>query len=157
MVKAVALINRLKSLCGLEKHEKNVLYFRSPRENFFETGQILRDLDFRLLTVSAIDWLKKNRLDVYFLVHDLKDNLYVKVTAEIPRDDPRIESLSSLWVNAAMHEREAWRLFGVVFEGNNMLKPLFLEGWTKPLPFRKDFNWIEYVEEKYGLKKCPEG
>jgi len=48
-----------------------------------------------------------------------------------------------------MHEHEAWELFKIIFKGNPMLKPLFLEEWNGPPPFRKDFNWREYVKEKY--------
>ena len=36
-----------------------------------------------------------------------------------------------------------WR--HIVFDGNKNLTPLFLEDWDGPPPFRKDFNWREYV------------
>jgi len=42
-----------------------------------------------------------------------------------------------------MHE-----LFGVEFEGNQDLAPLFLEDWDGPPPFRKDFDWRDYVRER---------
>ena len=44
--------------------------------------------------------------------------------------------------NAAMHERETWEMFGIKFRGNRMLKPLFLEDWRGPPPFRKDFDVV---------------
>jgi NADH:ubiquinone oxidoreductase subunit C len=46
-----------------------------------------------------------------------------------------------------MHEREVWELFGISFQGNTMLKPLLLEGWRGPYPFRKDFDWRKYAQE----------
>ena len=44
-------------------------------------------------------------------------------------------------------------MFGVKFEGNDDLSPLFLEDWLGPPPFRKDFDWRKYVREKYYDKK----
>ena len=40
-------------------------------------------------------------------------------------------------------------MFGVEFQGNPDLSPLFLEDWEGPPPFRKDFDWRAYVREKY--------
>ena len=84
----------------------------------------------------------------------MDENVYVKVATEISRDKPEIPSLSSLWPNAAMHERESWELFRIKFIGNDMLKPLFLEDWSGPPPFRKDFNWREYVKRTFKLSQA---
>ncbi|RLI40410.1 hypothetical protein DRO59_09385 [Candidatus Bathyarchaeota archaeon] len=62
----------------------------------------------RLLTVSVADWLEKGTFEVYFLVHNMIENIHVKVATEITRENPQIPSLSSFWPNAAMHERESW-------------------------------------------------
>jgi NADH-quinone oxidoreductase subunit C len=111
----------------------------------------------RLLTVSAVDWIEAGIYEVYFVVHNLNENVYIKVTTNIQRDDPRVPSLSEIWLNAAMHEREAWELFGIHFDGNAMLGPLFLEDWVGPPPFRKDFNWREYVKKNFDLSYAEEG
>lgn len=105
----------------------------------------------RLVTISAVDWLERGVLEVYFLAYSFDNNLYIKVATEVPRDNPSISSLSSLWENAEMHEREAWEMFGINFEGNNMLEPLFLEDQPRIPPFRKDFDWREEVKKEYGL------
>ena len=67
------------------------------------------------------------------------------------REKPVIESLGEIWENSLMHERECWEMFGIVFEWNNMLKPLLLEEWSGPPPFRKDFDSRKYVREVYGV------
>ena len=116
-------------------------------------AKYLKDHGFRrLLTVSAVDWIEQGNFEVYFIVHKLRGNLYVKVTTEIPRDNPVIPSLSELWPNAVAHERETWELFGIFFEGNKFLKPLFLENHIRISPFRKDFDWREYVRKAYFEK-----
>ena len=132
--------------------DENINYVRVSKPNYFQAAEYLRNQGFqRLLTISAVDWIERGTFEIYFLVHKLHENLYVKVATEIPRDNPTIPSLSKLWLNAAMHEREAWELFGVSFEGNQILKPLFLEDPVEIPPFRKDFNWREYVEKNYSL------
>ncbi len=128
------------------------------RDEYPEVARHLREEGYRrLLTVSAVDWIEEGCYEVYFLAHHLEDRAYVKVTTEIPRDSPTVPSLSAIWPNAAMHEREMWELFGINPEGNPMLEPLFLEDWIGPPPFRRDFNWREYVGRAFGLSEDEEG
>jgi NADH-quinone oxidoreductase subunit C len=143
-----ALKNKLKaSFQAVCKVKDGFLLVRIRRQSYVAVAEYLKKQGFsRLLTVSAIDWMDEDEFEVYFIVHSIEENLYVKASTRIPGSRPEIESLSSLWDNSSMHEREAWELFGITFKGNNMLKPLFLEGWTGPPPFLKNFNWREYVK-----------
>ena len=132
---------------------RNVNYLKVSKPNYLRAAKYLKDHGFhRLLTVSAVDWIEQEKFEVYFIAHKLRGNLYVKVTTIIPRDNPVIPSLSELWPNAAVHERETWELFGISFEGNKFLKPLFLEDHFEIPPFRKDFDWREYVRKAYFEK-----
>jgi len=148
------LLNNISKLfSGKYVIDEQIVYVKVNKDKYFEIARYLRDKGFnRLLTVSVIDWVRRGVFEVYFLVYSFNVNAYVKVSTEIPRDKPEIESLHPIWENAAMHEREAWELFGVVFKGNPMLKPLFLEDWKELPPFRKDFDWRKYVAKEYGLR-----
>ncbi len=129
------------------------VYVKVKADDYVRLAEFLKSNGFdRLLTVSAVDWIDKKVFEIYFLAYSFKDNIYIKVSTNIPRDKPEIESLSTVWENAAMHEREAWELFGIVFKGNKMLKPLFLEDWKELPPFRKDFDWRKYVAKEFSLK-----
>ena len=128
----------------------NLLSLTTDSTTYVELATYLKEHDFaRCLTVSATDWLDTNEFEIYYLVHHLKNNIYVKVAVRIPRNKPEITSLSTIWESAAMHEREMWELFGITFVENMMLKPLFLEDWTNLPPLRKDFNWRDYVAQEY--------
>jgi len=128
----------------------NQLTLTTDAKTYMDFATHLKEHGFlRCLTVTAIDWMDQGEFEVYFLVHHLASNVYVKVATRIPRKQPKLSSLSSVWESAAMHEREMWELFGVEFDGNPMLKPLFLEDWTGKPPLRKDFNWRDYVAEEY--------
>lgn len=135
--------------------KENVNYLKVPKGDYIEAAKRLKEHGFlRLLTVSAVDWIEKGTLEVYFLVHKLDENVYVKVATDIPRGNSEISSLSELWPNATMHERETWELFGIIFKGNETLEPLFLEDWDGPPPFRKDFDCKEYVKKNYNLPQA---
>lgn len=130
----------------------NMGYLKVSKGDYMKAATFLKENSFgRLLTVGVVDFLEEGSFEVYFLVHNMDANMYVKVATEIQREKPEISSLSSLWPNAAVHERESWELFGIKFMGNDMLRPLFLEGWRGPPPFRRDFNWREYVKQVFKL------
>jgi NADH-quinone oxidoreductase subunit C len=149
------ILNDLQSEMRVEYSvEGNMNCLKVSRDDYIAVARYLRKRGFRrLLTVSAVDWIERGTLEAYFLVHKIDGNVYVKVAAEMRRENPLVPSLSELWPNAAMHERETWELFGVFFEGNRSLKPLFLEDWDEIPPFRKDFDWREYVKENNYLFK----
>jgi len=148
------LFEKLDKLSFNRSVKGNVNYVRASKENYLKIAAFLKENGFkRFLTVGVVDWLEKGSFEVYFIVHNM-NNIYVKVSTEIPREKPEIPSLSDLWPNAAMHERESWELFGIKFSGNPMLKPLFLEDWNGPPPFKKDFNWREYVKQTFKLPQA---
>ncbi len=151
---SIDILKDLKSKFNAEyTFQDKFLFIKIPDIHYYTVAKNLKARGFkRLLTVSAIDWLERGKFEVYFLLYNPSENLYAKVSTEIPRKEPKIQSLSDLWENSAMHERETWELFGIVFEGNLILKPLLLEAWRDIPPFRKDFNSREYVEKVYGKK-----
>ena len=135
------------------KEDKNILFFKIRKKDYLNIAKYLKDHGFRrLLTLSAVDWIKDDSFEIFFILHIMNKNIYIKVSTRIPRrKNVKIESLSELWPNAALHEREVWEMFGIIFEGNKMLKPLFLENWIGPPPFRKDFDWRKYVKRNFNI------
>jgi len=65
---------------------------------------------------------------------------WLRVIAEpLSRDDPRIPSATFLWPGAEWLEREAYDMFGIVFEGNRDLRRIFMPPDYTSFPLRKDF------------------
>jgi NADH-quinone oxidoreductase subunit C len=54
-------------------------------------------------------------------------------------DDMRVESWVPVYAGADWHEREAWEMFGFVFEGHPSLRHLFLPAEFEGHPLRKDY------------------
>jgi NADH-quinone oxidoreductase subunit C len=65
---------------------------------------------------------------------------WLRVIAEgLSRDDPRIPSVTFLWPGAEWLEREAYDMFGIIFEGNRDLRRIFMPADYTSFPLRKDF------------------
>jgi NADH-quinone oxidoreductase subunit C len=107
-----------------------------------------------LSAISVTDWLEKGKYELTYHLWSYDDLILVTIKTNINRSKPEIDSVSSIWSeNAQIHERELHELFGVKFNGNKDLVPLFLENWQGPAPFRKDFCWRDYVRKEFYDKE----
>ena len=65
---------------------------------------------------------------------------WLRVVADgLPRDDPRVPSLTGLWPGAEWMERETYDMFGIIFEGNRDLRRIYMPPDYTSFPLRKDF------------------
>ncbi|MDH3713391.1 MAG: NADH-quinone oxidoreductase subunit C [Gammaproteobacteria bacterium] len=64
-------------------------------------------------------------------------------------DVPVIPSLTEIWNSAEWYEREAFDLYGILFEGHTDLRRLLTDYGFVGHPFRKDFPLVGHVEMRY--------
>ena len=64
-------------------------------------------------------------------------------------DFPVVDSVNDVWNSANWFEREAFDLFGIVFEGHNDLRRILTDYGFIGHPFRKDFPTTGHVEMRY--------
>ena len=77
-------------------------------------------------------------------------NQRVRVRVFCQDDDfPVLDTLSNLWASANWLEREAFDLFGIVFEGHDDLRRILTDYGFVGHPFRKDFPVSGHVEMRY--------
>lgn len=89
---------------------------------------------------------------VHLLSVSLNQRLRVKVLC--PDDDlPLVDSVNGLWNSANWYEREAFDLFGIVFEGHNDLRRILTDYGFIGHPFRKDFPLSGHVEMRYDAER----
>jgi NADH-quinone oxidoreductase subunit C len=80
----------------------------------------------------------------------IEHNWRVRVRTFCPDDDmPIIDSITGIWRNANWFEREAFDLFGILFEGHGDLRRILTDYGFIGHPFRKDFPISGYVEMRY--------
>jgi NADH-quinone oxidoreductase subunit C len=68
-------------------------------------------------------------------------------------DLPVVDSLNGLWNSANWFEREAFDLYGIVFEGHNDLRRILTDYGFIGHPFRKDFPVSGYTEMRYDAER----
>ena len=89
---------------------------------------------------------------VHLLSVSLNRRLRVRVFC--PDDDfPVVASVNGIWNAANWYEREAFDLYGIVFEGHNDLRRLLTDYGFIGHPFRKDFPLSGHVEMRYDAER----
>jgi len=80
----------------------------------------------------------------------VRNNCRLRVRAFCPDDAfPVVASLTEVWPAAGWFEREAFDLYGIVFEGHPDLRRILTDYGFVGHPFRKDFPLSGYVEMRY--------
>ena len=80
----------------------------------------------------------------------LKNNYRLRVRCFCPDDEfPLLPSLVEVWPSVNWYEREAFDLFGIIFDGHPDLRRILTDYGFVGHPFRKDFPLSGYVEMRY--------
>ena len=81
-------------------------------------------------------------------------NQRVRLKVFCPDDDfPVVDSLNGIWNSANWFEREAFDLYGIIFEGHNDLRRILTDYGFIGHPFRKDFPVSGHVEMRYDAEQ----
>jgi len=81
-------------------------------------------------------------------------NLRLRIKTFCPDDDlPAVASLTEVWNSANWFEREAFDLYGIVFEGHVDLRRILTDYGFIGHPMRKDFPVMGHVEMRYDPEK----
>lgn len=91
-----------------------------------------------------------NRFAVVVHLLSVSLNQRVRVRVFCPDDDlPVVASVADVWPAANWYEREAFDLYGIVFEGHPDLRRILTDYGFIGHPFRKDFPLSGNVEMRY--------
>jgi NADH-quinone oxidoreductase subunit C len=106
--------------------------------------------------ITAVHYPKREQqFDVIYVLYSFPHNERIRVKTRI-HDGEHVASVVPLWETANWLEREAFDMFGIVFEGHPDLKRILLpEGW-KGHPLRKDYDILqqdrEWVQINLGIE-----
>ena len=129
--------------------------------DYYGVMQTLRDdksLGFeQLIDLAGVDYLNYGdgawdglRFAVVVHLLSIQHNWRVRVRAFCSDDEmPLLPSLVPLWRAVNWYEREAFDMFGILFEGHNDLRRILTDYGFIGHPFRKDFPVSGYVEMRY--------
>ena len=97
------------------------------------------DLRFEILAdMCGVDTGEHMQVVYHFWSETTRDWLRVIVDG-LSREDPRCPSATFIWTGAEWLEREAYDMFGIVFEGNRDLRRIYMPPDYTSFPLRKDF------------------
>lgn len=85
---------------------------------------------------------------VYHLL-SITQNQRIRIRVFVGGEAPRITTVVNIWSSANWYEREAFDLFGILFDGHADLRRILTDYGFIGHPFRKDFPLIGQVEMRY--------
>jgi len=136
-----------------------------PAAHYLSAMQTLRDAEGckfeQLVDLCGVDYSTYRdvgtdgpRFGVVVHLLSVSLNQRVRVKVLCPDDDlPLVASVNELWNSANWYEREAFDLYGIVFEGHNDLRRILTDYGFIGHPFRKDFPLSGHVEMRYDAER----
>ena len=145
--KIVERIGEITLEVAAADYHEVALTLRDHAELCFEQLIDLCGVDYS--TYGAQPWQRERFAAVLHLL-SVSKNWRLRVRVFCPDDDfPKLESVVDVWPSVNWFEREAFDLFGIVFEGHPDLRRILTDYGFIGHPFRKDFPVSGYVEMRY--------
>ncbi len=133
-------------------HSRGQQVLHPDRETWRSTAETLFADNWTMITdLTAVDFLtfeparqlpkgvtpERYEVVASFVRFDTGER--IRMRAQVPADDPRIDSLYAIYPGCDYQERETFDMFGIVFEGHPDLSRILMpEDWVG-FPLRKDF------------------
>jgi len=156
--------SRFEKIGGNCKEALGEVTLEVPRDQLLETCRILRDesgFSFEeLIDLCGVDysgfgdgnWGGARFAVVYHLL-SITHNHRLRLRVFLDEQLPVVDSVVEIWATANWFEREAFDLFGILFEGHPDLRRILTDYGFIGHPFRKDFPLTGNVEMRYDEEK----
>ena len=135
--------------------DRDELTLHIKRERLFDVAKTLRDtetLRFEVcLGVAGVHYPEdKNReLHAVYQLLSMTHNRRIRLEVSVPDSDPHLPSLVEVWAGTNWHEREAYDMFGIIFDGHPALTRILMPDDWPGHPQRKDYPLggipVEYI------------
>jgi NADH-quinone oxidoreductase subunit C len=111
--------------------------------SILEVSQFIRS-DPRLLMdhlelLGGADY--KDRIEIVYVLYSMKHHHRYTLKCRLPREAPSVHSVEAVWGVANWHEREAYDMFGILFEGHSDLRRILCPDDWEGHPLRKDYTF----------------
>jgi NADH-quinone oxidoreductase subunit C len=128
------------TVTDFKKLGKGVVRARIERRDLYRCCKFLRDqLGFEHLSmISAVEYDK--RFEIVYHISCYGSCLLLELITSTPKDDPSVDSVTSIWGGANWQERESYDLMGIKFNNHPRLERILLPKDILYHPLRKDFK-----------------
>ena len=157
LIKEIESFSSLNSLIIEKKIYKNDLSILIDHSNIIDVIKILKDeknFNFnQLIDLCGVDWPEEEfRFQVIYNLLSMSNNSRITIRVFTDKNN-KVKSIKKLFSSADWYEREAFDLYGIIFEGHDDLRRLLTDYGFEGHPLRKDFPLTGYVEVKYDSDK----
>ncbi len=135
---------QLMDVCGVDYSDYGISEWQTDRAT--STG-FERGVDYSHELRKVV--LNKPRFAVVYHLLSISLNHRLRIRTFAEGEPPIIPSVVDIWASANWFEREAFDLFGILFEGHPDLRRILTDYGFIGHPFRKDFPLIGNVEVRY--------
>ncbi|MFD2743304.1 MULTISPECIES: NADH-quinone oxidoreductase subunit C [Sphingobacterium] len=129
---------------GIIRYEEpyGLLTIHTKKELILDILRFLKDTaGFIYLTdITAVHYPEReNTFEIVYHVHNLVENVRIRIKVSIPVNEPTIPSATAVWAGANWMERETYDFFGVEFEGHPDLRRILNMDELDVFPMRREY------------------
>lgn len=144
-----------KVISGQIVHDELTLQVR--RAKIVDVISFLRDDPIckftSLIDICGVDYPERTqRFDVVYHLLSMQHNHRIRLKVQTNETDP-VHSLCALFPNADWYEREAFDMYGIIFENHPDLRRILTDYGFEGYPLRKDFPLSGFVEVRYDEQR----
>ncbi|MDM8546169.1 NADH-quinone oxidoreductase subunit C [Candidatus Venteria ishoeyi] len=133
---------QLMDLCGIDYMEYGQADWETERSSSGFSRAVSKGI-----AQEASD--SRQRFAVVYHLLSLEKNQRLRLRAYAQSEPPCVASVRDIWIAADWYEREAFDMYGILFEGHPDLRRILTDYGFIGHPFRKDFPLIGEVEMRY--------
>ena len=117
--------------------------FMVPKDLIAEVATAAKAAGFEMLAdLTATDYYRDRspRFELVINLLSMEHALRLRLRAPVPVDDVEVPSIVAIYPGANFYEREAFDMFGLIFEGHPDLSRILMPDEWEGYPLRKDFG-----------------
>jgi NADH-quinone oxidoreductase subunit C len=140
------------SITEVREQKPTLGFLKVPKD---QAARLIRELQqdagyTHLAFLTAIDYIERGHFTLTYMLHNHDTTHTLGVHVDIDREPAEMESIHTLWAQAATYQRELREMYGIRFPGSPRLDEDFcLEGWDDIPPMRKEFDTVKYSQERF--------
>ncbi len=121
-------------------HDRFFTFLHVDPEDVLALSKTLREVyGFNhLANLTSVDY--DDSFEIVYHIYSIPDNNKIAMKARVPRSNPEIDSVTSVWPTADWQEREVYDLMGIIFRNHPNLIRILMPSDYVGHPLRKDFK-----------------
>jgi NADH-quinone oxidoreductase subunit C len=93
-----------------------------------------------LIDVTSIDnFGEEPRFEIVYHLYSTREAVHLRLKSKVPQETGVVDTVSDIWPTANWHEREAYDMMGIKFNGHPDLRRILMWDGYPYFPLRKDF------------------